>query len=78
MCLWPVAALINHRLSSELLGQGCWDELDATKLHVDARVLHHLQRIHSFAWNFPLAGSIVNVDHSENIPKMRICCSKPL
>jgi hypothetical protein len=66
MRLWPVAATTNHRLSSELLGQGYWDELDATRLHVDTRVLHHLQRIRSFAWNFPLAGSIVDVDNSEN------------
>jgi HrpA-like RNA helicase len=66
MHLWPVAASTNHHLSSELLGEGYWDGLDATRIHADTRVLQRLQHVRSFAWNFPLAGSIVDVDHSEN------------
>jgi HrpA-like RNA helicase len=65
MGLRPVAASTNRRLSSEL-GEGYWDELDATRLHVDTRVLQHLHRVRSFAWNFPLTGSMVDIDHSEN------------
>ena len=66
MLLGPVAASTNDRLTSNLMCPGFWENVDATRLHLNQRVIQQLSRIRSFAWNFPYMGTVLQEDHGEN------------
>lgn len=47
-------ASTNARIAPELRAKGYWDRVDATKLHMELRIIQSLSEVTCFAWNFPL------------------------
>jgi HrpA-like RNA helicase len=50
----PARASTNARLAVQLRDRGFWERVDATKLHMDLKIIQALSEIKCFAWNFPL------------------------
>ena len=50
----PAVASTNARVAAEHGSKGYWGRIDATKLHMEMRMIQALSEINCFAWNFPL------------------------
>lgn len=66
----PAIASTNARVAVELRDRGYWERVDATRLHLDLRMIQALSEIKCFGWNFPLRpGSDEDTTANENVAR---------